>query len=614
VSHKPISEYALLSDCNSAALIDRDGSVDWWCAPRFDSDSVFARLLDERAGHFTVRAREVTTVDRRYEDDSLVLKTTAQTETGVVEERVALLMSEGTRGHDLGKDVPHVLARHLRCTEGSVELEVEFVPRFEYGLTVPLIHKEEGGPLWARGGPMTLVLSTNAGDATIERGVAAMTVGLDAGEEVAFSVQAISSWESIDEPWSETEIEGHLDDTVEAWRDWGSHHQNYDGPYLELVEHSGRVLQGLTYQPTGAMVAAATTSLPEEIGGQRNWDYRYCWIRDAGFTLRALWVAACPDEAEFYLDYITAAAGSASEPGDLQIMHGIRGERDLTERPIPWLSGWQDSAPVRIGNGAWDQTQHDIYGELLLSVHHLREQFGELTDIERRLLIYLADAACETWKEPDHGIWEIRDERRHYVHSKLMCWVALERAIDMATDLGASDEAVRHWKKSRGEIAEAILDRGWSDSIGAFTQAFDVNALDAASLVIPMVGFLSFNDDRVRGTVDAIRRELVDDNGLVHRYRTPDGLPGEEGAFLLCTFWLAEALAGLGEVEEARRVFEKASSFANDLGLFSEEVDAPTGQMLGNYPQAFSHVGLINAAWAITEAERGSESEPGIVI
>lgn len=604
----------MLSDCNSAALIDRHGSVDWWCTPRFDSDSVFARLLDDDGGHFSIAARETEDVDRSYEDDSLVLRMTTRTASGVVVERVGLLMAEGTRGHDLGSDVPRVLARHFRCIEGSVELDVEFAPRFEYGLTVPLIHKEDCGPIWARGGPMTLVISTNADDATIERGLVSMTVRLEKGEEVAFALQAVSSWEPPGDRWSEGEIERHLDDTVEAWRDWKSHHQNYDGPYLELVEHSGRVLQGLTYQPTGAMVAAATTSLPEEIGGHRNWDYRYCWIRDAGFTLRALWVAACPDEAEFYLDYMTAAAGSASELGDLQIMYGIRGERDLTERPIPWLSGWRDSAPVRIGNGAWDQTQHDIYGELLLSVHHLREQFGELTDIERRLLTYLADAAAEAWKEPDHGIWEIRDEPRHYVHSKLMCWVALQRAIDMAGDLRVDDERVDRWSRAAAEVREAILDRGWSDEAGAFTQAFGSDDLDAAGLVIPMVGFLPFDDDRVRATVDAVRSSLVDNNGLVYRYRTPDGLPGEEGAFLLCTFWLAEALTGMGEVAEAREVFERAASFGNDLDLFSEEVDPSTGELLGNFPQAFSHVGLINAAWAITEAERGSESEPGIVI
>ena len=613
MTDQPISEYALLSDCNSAALIDRHGSVDWWCPRRFDNDSVFARLLDDSGGHFSIVPRDVVEIERGYVPGSLVMRTTTQTGGGVVEERAGMLIGSG-RGHELGLNSPHVLARHIRCLEGVVELDVEFAPKFEYGLTVPIIHLDGEGPLWARGGPMTLVLSGAAGLSVDGPGVARARLTLARGEEIGFAVQSLSSWEEIGKTWSQSEISTRLDDTIEAWRDWESDHQNYEGPYRDLVDASGRVLQALTYRPTGAMVAAPTTSLPEEVGGERNWDYRYCWIRDAGFTLRALWVAACPDEVDIYLDYITAAAGTASDPDDLQIMYGLTGKRDLTERSIPWLSGWRDSSPVRVGNGAWNQSQHDAFGELLLSVHHLRSQVGDLTANEKRLLVFLADSAAEIWETPDHGIWEIRAEPRHYVHSKLMCWVAMQRAIAMAEDLTVSEERLADWERARDEIREAILEKGWSDKVGAFTQTFGNDALDASGLVIPMVGFLPFDDDRVRATVEAIRDELMDDNGLVYRYLAPDGLPGREGAFLLCTFWLAEALAGLGDLEEARRVFETAASYSNDVGLFSEEVHPDSGELLGNFPQAFSHVGLINAAFAIAEAERGSDSEPGIVI
>jgi GH15 family glucan-1,4-alpha-glucosidase len=554
----------------------------------------------------------VERVTRTYEDGSLVLRTSYQTGRGVCEIREALLMREGARGHDLGVDSPNVLARHVECLEGEIELDAEFTPRFEYGLTTPLMQRGDD-VVYARGGPMTLVVSTSADLSLAEGYRAATRLHLSQGDEVGFAVQATSTWQPLAEYWPDSKIRERLDDTVAAWKDWESHHQNYDGPYRELVDLSGKVLEGLTYRPTGAMVAAPTTSLPEDSGGERNWDYRFCWVRDAALTLRALWVAACPDEASLYLDYMTAAASSVYDRRELQITFGIEGERDLTERSLPWLRGWRDSSPVRVGNAAWSQTQHDVYGELLLSVQLLREQFGELTAVERRLLVFLADTACEVWREPDHSIWEIRDEPRHYLHSKLMCWVAVDRAIRIASLLGAEDK-LDSWERHRQEIRDTILERGWSDEVGAFTQAFGSDDVDAASLVIPMVGLLPYDDPRVRSTVDAVKKHLVDENGLVHRYRAEDGLKGVEGAFLLCTFWLVEALAGIGEIEEARAVFESTVAYANDLGLLSEEVDTATGEQLGNFPQAFSHVGLVNAAWALSEAEGDTQSVPGIAV
>lgn len=551
-------------------------------------------------------------VDRAYEKGSLVLKTRYETASGQCEIRDGLLMREGARGHDLGVDSPHVLARYVRCLDGEVEIDVEFAPRFEYGLTVPLIQQHEE-VTFARGGPMTLVVSTSANLSLEEGHRAATRVYLSAGESVGFAVEAISTWEPLTQYWPDSRIAERLDDTVKAWNDWESDHQNYEGPYREMVDLSGKVLEGLSYRPTGAMVAAPTTSLPEDPGGERNWDYRFCWVRDASFTLRALWVAACPDEANNYLEYMTAAASSVYDRRALQIMFGIEGERDLTERTLPWLRGWSDSAPVRIGNAAWTQSQHDVYGELLLSVQLLREEFGELSDTERRLLVFLADTACDVWREPDHSIWEIRKEPQHYLHSKLMCWVALDRALRIVSLLGAQHR-LEEWERHRAQIRDAILEHGWSEKVGVFTQAFGSTELDAACLVIPMVGFLPYDDPRVGSTVQAIRDHLVDENGLVHRYRAEDGLEGEEGSFLLCTFWLVEVLAGLGATEDARRVFESTIGYANDLGLLSEEVDPATGRQLGNFPQAFSHVGLINAAFAISEAEGDTQSVPGIAV
>nr|WP_274388192.1 glycoside hydrolase family 15 protein [Salsipaludibacter albus] len=425
-----------------------------------------------------------------------------------------------------------------------------------------------------------------------------------AGETRHLALQYASSWGDLPAPWEAEAIADHLDDTVTAWQSWSDEHQRFAGPWQDLVDHSGRVLQGLIHVPTGAMVAAPTTSLAEEVGGERNWDYRYAWVRDASMALEALWVAACPSEAGMFLDFLTTAATTVHHAGDLQIMFGIGGERDLTERTLPHLSGWRDSAPVRVGNGAWNQRQVDVYGELLDAVHRLRTQIGDLAEPERAFLVAMADSAMEVWDEPDQGIWEMRGEPQHHTYSRLMCWVALDRAIDLAEWLDATDR-VEAWSRGRDEVRAAIEERAWSDEAGAFTQVFDGTALDAACLVIPLVGFLPGDDPRVVATIDAIVERLTDDQGLVYRYLSDDGLEGGEGTFLLCTFWLAEALALAGRVDRAREVFETAAGFANDVGLLAEEVDAETGELLGNFPQAFSHIGLVNAAWAIHRCEAG---------
>jgi GH15 family glucan-1,4-alpha-glucosidase len=601
MSTLPIADYALLSDCRSAALVSRAGSVDWLCFPRFDGPAVFARLLDDHAGHLAVGVPGATAT-RRYLDRTMALETTFRTGGGTAVLHDALAVGRNERGHDLGAGSPGVLLRRLRCTDGEVEVEVEYAPRPEYGLVHPLIEPIRGG-LAARGGADRLVLSTPA-ELRVDGATAGARLTLRAGDWVCFALHHARTWEPPPLVWSQDEITGWLDDTVEGWRSWSAMHQSYEGPWRELVDLSGRVLQALTFEPTGAIVAAPTTSLPETVGGERNWDYRYTWVRDASLTMEALWVAACPDEADKFFAFLADAAASQLHRGtDLQIMFGVGGEHDLTERELRHLGGWRGSRPVRIGNGAWNQRQLDVYGELLGAAERLVEQLGRIDAPTRGFLVAAADTAAARWKEKDHGIWEIRGEPRDFLHSKLMCWVALDRAVAMADMLGAKDR-VEAWTAVRDEIRAAILERGWSDRVGAYTQAFGSDDLDASNLMLAISGFLPGDDPRMRATIDAVAERLTDERGLVWRYRAADGLQGEEGTFLLCTFWLAQAQALAGEVEEAKATFERAAAYANDLGLLAEEVDPGGGEMIGNYPQAFSHIGLVNAAWAIAEAER----------
>src|SRR5512133_1099578 len=604
MSTLPIGDYALLSDCRSAALVSRDGSVDWLCFPRFDAPSVFARLLDADAGYFSVRPAGQGGTARRYVEQAMALETTFTTATGTVVLTDALAVGRNDRGHELGAGSPGVLLRRVACTEGTVELEVAYAPRPEYGLIHPILTPVDGG-LAARGGADVLVLSSPVA-LEVEGATATARLTLRAGESAAFALAHASSWAAPPAAWPQDEIVRRLDDTIEGWRSWSAMHQAYEGPWRELVHHSGRVLQALTFEPTGAIVAAPTTSLPEAVGGERNWDYRYTWVRDASLTMEALWVAACPDEANKFFAFLAGAAASQLHRGtDLQIMFGVGGERDLTERELPHLRGWRDSRPVRVGNDAWSQRQLDVYGELLGAAQRLVEQLGELDEPTRRFLVAAADTAAVRWTEKDQGIWEIRGEPRDFLYSKLMCWVALDRAIALAELLGARDR-VEGWTATRDEIRAAICEQGWSERAGAFTQAFGGDDLDASNLMLAITGFLPGDDPRMKATIDATAERLTDERGLVYRYKAADGLEGEEGTFLLCTFWLAQAHALAGEVEQARATFERAVAYANDVGLLAEEVDVGGAEMIGNYPQAFSHIGLVNAAWAITQAEQAT--------
>jgi GH15 family glucan-1,4-alpha-glucosidase len=601
---RPIADYGLLADCTSAALVDRDGSIDWLCMPHYDSPAVFARILDPNAGHWSISPAGESTSERRYLPGTLVIETTFTTATGTVRLTDAMAFAPSQRGHDLGRGAPHEVLRLVEGVSGEVELEMELAPRPEYGLVVPLFRMHDGGGR-TFGGPNQIAVSAGV-PVAIEDATMRASFTVREGERVGFGLH----WAAVDadppEACPPEYIAARIDDTVAGWRSWEEEHDVYDGPHKELVRFSARVLKGLTFRPTGAIVAAPTCSLPESVGGERNWDYRFSWIRDSSLTVEALYIGACSDEAEEFVSFMTSSAGGRASEGSLQIMYGIRGEHDLSERELPHLRGWRDSQPVRVGNGAWNQTQLDVYGELLNALHLYHERLGELHPEIQAFVADLADTAARRWRETDSGIWEMRGEPRHHLSSKVLCWTALDRAVKLAPVLGEHAKA-QEWAAERDRIREAILTRGWSEAKQAYAQSFDSDDLDAAALLMAIYGFLPATDERMRSTIDAVARELTED-GMVLRYRNveglnADGLSGEEGTFAICTFWLVTALAQAGEIERAEALFELLVGFANDLGLLGEEIDTATGEQLGNFPQAYSHIGFITAAWEIDQAK-----------
>lgn len=608
-SGTPIADYALIADCNSAALVDRGGAIEWLCLPRYDSPALFARILDPDAGHWSIRPTRAFRVDRRYLPGTLILETTFRTRTGVVRLTDAMALPEGQRGHALGLDAPHEILRLVEGVEGAVAMTSELAPRPEYGLVQPLFRMTDGGGQ-TFGGPNRIAFSSGT-PATIEDATMRATFRVSAGDMVGFAMRWGSPESPAPLPTPPDRVAERIADTADAWRSWESEHDIYEGPHRELVQLSARVLKGLTYRPTGAIVAAPTCSLPETVGGERNWDYRYSWIRDASLTIEALYIGACSDEAEDFVSFMTSSAGGrVMHDAPLQIMYGIGGEHDLSERTLPHLRGWRDSAPVRVGNGAWTQEQLDVYGELLNCIALNDEKLGELHPEIQRFVGDLADAAARRWMERDAGMWEMRGEAQHHLSSKVLCWVALDRAVQLAPKLGAFAR-VEAWTAERDRIRAAILERGWSESRQAYAQAFDSDELDAAALLMPMYGFLPATDPRMRSTIDAIARDLTE-GGLVLRYRNEeglnaDGLSGEEGTFVICSFWLVSCLARAGELARARALFTQLTGYANDVGLLAEEIDTAAGEMLGNFPQAFSHIGLIRAA---ADIDRASGTAP----
>jgi GH15 family glucan-1,4-alpha-glucosidase len=599
-----IEDYALIGDCETAALVSKDGSIDWLCWPRFDSGACFAALLgDANNGHWRITpaagAQANVRRTRRYRRDTLILETELTTADG--SGAVVLIDFMPLRGE---RAASH-LVRLVVGKRGAVPMRTELIVRFGYGGWVPWVTRNEAGDFLAIAGPDMLLLRT-----PVElRGEGLTTVGdfvISAGQRVPLVLTYASSHLPVPEP---IDAEEALRSTEEFWQSWGSACRSPE-QHAEIVTRSLITLKALTYAPTGGIVAAPTTSLPEQLGGPRNWDYRYCWLRDATLTLLALMNTGYYDEARAWRDWLLRAA--AGSPEDIQIMYGVAGERWLAEREVPWLGGHENSKPVRVGNAAADQLQLDVYGEVMDALHQARvgglQHLAAAWEFQRALLAHLETV----WRDPDEGIWEVRSGRRHFTYSKVMAWVAFDRGIKTVEAFGL-DGPVDRWRRIRAEIHEEVCRRAFNTGLGSFTQAYDSELLDASALLIPQVGFLPPDDARVRGTVEAIERKLLRD-GFVLRYdtaTTEDGLPPGEGAFLPCSFWLADAYVMLGRLADAQRLFGRLVGLCNDVGLLAEEYDTVAQRLVGNFPQAFSHIGLVNTAHNIAHAIKPCEQRSG---
>ena len=604
MSYKAISDYGLIGDMHSCALVSKAGSVDWCCLPRFDGAAVFSRLLDQnKRDYFEINLSGIASVQRRYLPDTNVLETTFQTETG----KATLTDFMPLHHHPSPTEPLEVrtgqrISRILECTQGSVGFSMVCYPRFDYGTIVP--HAVASGPNhgFAHGGAEALSIYSSAPMTVAGDGFQAegrLTVGQQFHTAVSNQYSFSHQGDEVDAGLLDEE----LAQTVAFWREW-SGVCTYTGRYRDDVVRSALVLKALTYAPSGGLVAATTTSLPETIGGSRNWDYRFTWLRDAAFALYALSIVGYTQEAHAFKQWLEWS--TAGRPQDLQIMYGLGGERRLTEIELPELEGYRRSRPVRIGNAAYSQFQLDIYGEVMDSAHTYRKFGGEIDPEFWEYLTRLAQFVVDHWREPDDGIWETRGGRRHFVYSKVLCWVALDRAVKAAVDLGLPGD-VDLWRRVRDEIKAEVLDKGYDTQRGVFVQSYGSRNLDAANLMLPLVGFIDAKDPRMTSTIEAVQRELTSPQGYVYRYRDyDDGLGGTEGTFTICTLWLADNLIALGRLDEARHLYEKCLGCRNDLGLLSEEIDPETEEMLGNFPQAFSHLALINTAVQLQQAEGGS--------
>jgi GH15 family glucan-1,4-alpha-glucosidase len=592
----PIEDYGLIGDTQTAALVSRDASIDWLCLPRFDSPACFAALIGgpENGRWQLAPADGWLSSTRRYRPDTLVLETEFRTETGTV--RVTDCMPNRL-------DDPDVV-RVVEGLDGHVPMRMELVIRFDYGRIIPWVRRIDGR-LQAIAGPEALYLTSSGAEPRGEGLTTVAEFGVVKGQHVSFSLRWHPSHlpppPAVDSLWAVTTTE-------HWWREWTAR-CTYDGPWRDAVTRSLITLKALTYAPTGGIVAAPTTSLPEQLGGARNWDYRYCWLRDATFSLYALDIGGYLEEAVAWRDWLLRAA--AGHPAQMQILYGAAGEQRLTEIELPWLAGYAGSTPVRIGNAAYDQFQLDVYGEVMDALHLARRSgmpYDESTWALQRALVAFVE---NHWSEPDNGIWEVRGPRRHFTHSKVMAWVAIDRAIKSVERYG-TDGPVDAWRALRSEIHDEICREGYNEEKKAFTQFYGSSNLDASMLMMPLVGFLPASDPRVQSTVDAIERELCS-NGFVRRYNaheTSDGMKGPEGTFLPCNFWLVDNLALLGRTDQAREQFERLLGLRNDLGLLSEEYDPVAGRFLGNFPQALTHVGLVNSAKNLTPGPKPAEDRP----
>jgi GH15 family glucan-1,4-alpha-glucosidase len=594
-----IGDYALIGDCHTAALVGIDGAVDWACFPRFDSPSVFARMLDaRRGGSFQVRPHGVRRAYRAYLEDTNVLVTTFECDTGTLELTDCMPLVQPDPRDPTGVVARDSILRRLRCVRGVVAVGIAIAPRFEYAAMVPLFHLTSATTARVIGGADCLwVSATQRLDWQSEAvsGGWRLAEGDSEWIEVAWTPSNVSR--AAAEPSREV-LQRRLDDTTAFWQSW-MRRCTYSGEHASEVRRSALVLKALQYAPTGAIVAAPTTSLPESIGGERNWDYRYTWIRDATLTLTSLFVLGFTHEADAFKSWLEKA--SAGRPRDLQIMYSIRGHRLLPEFTLDHLDGHRDSRPVRVGNDAARQTQLDVYGQILQAAYLYTRADGELTRRDWAFLADLAEVVSERWDLPDQGIWEVRGPPRHFTHSKLNCWMALDRAVRLARERGLPGPTAR-WEGARDHVTEFLLHDAAPD--GWFRQAADVDAVDAATLLVPASGFLPATHPLVQRTIHMVREHLEHD-GLVHRYRTDDGLAGDEGAFLLCSFWLIDCLVHAGLDQEAETLLRRMLGLANDVGLLAEEADQRTGAALGNFPQAFTHMALVTSCGHLSAARRG---------
>jgi GH15 family glucan-1,4-alpha-glucosidase len=611
----PIGSYGFLSDCHTSALVSYDGAVEWLCLPRFDSPSAFAALLDRGAGHFRLAPRGVVVpIGRRYEPGTLVIETTWVTPTGWVVVHDALTIGEWAAREGPGSrpgtahESDRSLLRTATCVDGRVELDMECLPRFAYGAEAVAWSGGELGEAVARGSGDVELRLTSDMELSLGDGAARGRARLRDGES---SFCALSWGDGAPGgPRSGPEAIERIDSTTEFWRAWLRGGDFPDHPWRIHLQRSALVLKGLTHAPTGAILAAPTTSLPETPGGERNWDYRYSWIRDSTFSLWALHTLGFDQEARDFMRFVLAIC--RKDPR-LQIMYGIGGEKDLTESTLDHLGGYGGARPVRIGNGAFDQRQNDVWGALLDSIYlHQKALRGSGTPADRKLIGEQVEAAIAAWPHPDQGIWESRGEPQHYVSSKLMIWVAVDRGARLARSVGVEDVA-GEWEETAEKIRGEILERGVRD--GVFRQHYETDALDASTLLIPLVRFLPPDDPRIRATVEAIDERLTE-HGLVLRYdvkETDDGLSGAEGTFLICSFWLVSALSEIGEAERARELCERLLGAAGWLDLYAEELEAHSARHLGNFPQAFTHLALINAVSHVIADEQRTEGGPTAV-
>jgi GH15 family glucan-1,4-alpha-glucosidase len=580
-THAPIENYAVIGDCQTASLVCLDGSIDWLCWPDFSSDACFARLLgtEENGRWLLAPAAEVEKTTRKYRDHTLILETTFET----ADFAVMLIDFMPIRGTNSD------IVRIVKGIRGSAPMKMEMSLRFNYGATVPWVTRRQGG-IRAIAGPDLVVLHTKA--PLTGKGLTTVSeFTVNAGETVDFVMTYGPS--HLHAPRA-IDVNQALEETQDFWEKWAA--QNcYQGPYREAVERSLITLKALTYQPTGGIVAAVTTSLPEQLGGSRNWDYRYCWLRDATFTLLSFMFGGYFQEAKAWQQWLLRAI--AGSPDQVQIMYGLAGQRFLPEREIPWLTGYENSKPVRIGNAASEQLQLDIYGEVMAAFHHALSKMGKDGEQSFSMLRAMVEHLETIWQEPDEGIWETRGGRQHFTYSKMMAWVAFDRAIKAAGMLHAN-APVERWQKVRTKIHDEICSQGYNQKLGSFVQSYGSEHLDASLLLMPLTEFLPAEDPRVKGTLKAIEGNLMS-GGLVLRYNTEkvsDGLPPGEGVFLACSFWMVSALKLQGRDADARKLFERVVSLANDVGLLAEEYDTSAKRLVGNFPQALSHISLVNAA------------------